>query len=428
MEQLRAEEQNAILLRSLRTRRCRSGGHSQISEDAARKRVNRALEHLQRLLAGQGVRVSAASLATVLSSQAVQAGPHGLAVSVASVVLADASLPAGVLAGILPSLLMSKSLIITLAALGLGLVVVPVVLKSKSKPAAAAQAAESSLPGQQRPASVTKASEPRQSVAQTRSTAPRSSFPTLLGRVANLRPLTPAQIEAFVEQKNRNAESLLAAYRASTNRAYLAAAVTNFPGDPDVQYTIVATRFFPDVQRQWIDKYKASAPADALPWYFSALEYFKRGDVNRAIKDLDVASSRANFGAELAPTLNALEELHVSAGRAVDEARVVAFQTCARASPLPMRELARKFKRRAIVSGSRMTLSSGDLIAAGFALGGHLSAGSDSQTVLNQMVGLAIEKNSFNSSTPHNRIFRRPFQMCSRDREQQASLKEHAKH
>jgi RNA polymerase sigma factor (sigma-70 family) len=432
MEQLGAEEQNAILLRFFENKPYAEVGRSlNINEEAARKRVNRALEHLQRLLTGQGVRVSAVALSAVLSARAVQATPQGLALSVASVAVADASVSVGVLAGILPSLFMSKPLIITLAALGVGLVLTPVLVKNRPKPAPAAQASLSRFSGQPQPVLLTNPGEQRTAIAQPARTAPRSSVPTLLGRVADLRPLTPSQIEAFVEQRNRTAESLLAAYRACTNRVYLAEAAKNFPGDTDVQYEIVATRFFPNAQRQWIDAYKTSASADALPWYFSALEYFKRGDVDRAIKDLAVASSRANFGAEFAPTLNALEELHVSAGRATDEARIVAFQTCAQVPHLlPMRELAKEIQTASDRFRQQNDVKTAEnLIAAGFALGGHLSAGSGSQTVLNQLVGIAIERKFLQQlNPPDNRDpFGRPIpDVKAAIEEQQASLKQHA--
>jgi hypothetical protein len=82
---------------------------------------------------------------------------------------------------------------------------------------------------------------------------------TLLARVAALPPLTSGQIESYLDQNKRNAESLLAAYRAGTNLAYLAEAASRFPTDPDVQYAVIAARAFPDAQREWIDAYKISS-------------------------------------------------------------------------------------------------------------------------------------------------------------------------
>ncbi len=216
----------------------------------------------------------------------------------------------------------------------------------------------------------------------------------LLGRVAALPPLTDDQINAYVEQNKRTAESLLAAYRMGTNLAYLIEAANRFPADPDVQYAAIAARAFPDQQRQWIEAYKLSSPDNPLAWYFSSLEYFKTGDRAKALEDLAEATRKPGFRADLAPTLQAVEELEVSAGRAPDEARVAAFEACAQVPHLgPMRELAQVMQAAAAEARQQGDVTSMEaLTGAGLQLGGHLSAGSGSQTLINQLVGLAIEK------------------------------------
>ena len=59
-----------------------------VSEEAAQKRVSRAVEHLRELFAQRGVKVGAGGLAVVISANAVQAAPVGLAVIVSTAVLA----------------------------------------------------------------------------------------------------------------------------------------------------------------------------------------------------------------------------------------------------------------------------------------------------------------------------------------------------
>jgi RNA polymerase sigma factor (sigma-70 family) len=66
------------------------GRRSEVSEDAARKRVSRAVEKLQGLLAGRGVTSTEAALALVLANQAAATVPAGLAASVTSGALAGA--------------------------------------------------------------------------------------------------------------------------------------------------------------------------------------------------------------------------------------------------------------------------------------------------------------------------------------------------
>src|SRR5207249_3917572 len=86
---LAAEDRAAILLRFFEQRDFRAVGAALGSnEDAARMRVNRALEKLRSLLQRRGVALSAATLAAALGSEALSAAPVGLAASVATTVLA----------------------------------------------------------------------------------------------------------------------------------------------------------------------------------------------------------------------------------------------------------------------------------------------------------------------------------------------------
>ena len=54
------------------------------SEDAAQKRVSRAVEHLREFFAKRGVTIGAGGLAVVVSANAVQAAPVGLAVTIST--------------------------------------------------------------------------------------------------------------------------------------------------------------------------------------------------------------------------------------------------------------------------------------------------------------------------------------------------------
>ena len=92
IDRLGREDRTAILLRFFEQRDFPSvaealGGN----EEAARKRVSRALEKLQLLLKHRGVSLSAGALATALASEAVTAAPAGLALSVAGTALGGAA-------------------------------------------------------------------------------------------------------------------------------------------------------------------------------------------------------------------------------------------------------------------------------------------------------------------------------------------------
>ncbi|MCI0744281.1 MAG: sigma-70 family RNA polymerase sigma factor [Verrucomicrobia subdivision 3 bacterium] len=85
INQLNEADRTAILLRFFEQRDLRSVGESLgTNEDAARMRINRALEKLESLLKHRGVTTSAAVLAVTLSANAIQVAPIGLAVTISA--------------------------------------------------------------------------------------------------------------------------------------------------------------------------------------------------------------------------------------------------------------------------------------------------------------------------------------------------------
>jgi RNA polymerase sigma factor (sigma-70 family) len=87
-------DRDAVLLRYFQRKTAREMAQSLgTSEEAAQKRVSRAVERLRELLAKRGVTAGAGGLALLLSAHAVEAAPAGLALSVcSSVAVAGAAL------------------------------------------------------------------------------------------------------------------------------------------------------------------------------------------------------------------------------------------------------------------------------------------------------------------------------------------------
>jgi RNA polymerase sigma factor (sigma-70 family) len=125
---LEPEDRAAIVLRFFEQRDFRSVGQELgSSEDAARMRVNRALQKLHLLLSGRGLALSAATLGTALASEATRAAPAGLAASIASAALVSGPASAGVASTIINLLTMTKMKVgligtIVVAAAGIHLV------------------------------------------------------------------------------------------------------------------------------------------------------------------------------------------------------------------------------------------------------------------------------------------------------------------
>jgi RNA polymerase sigma factor (sigma-70 family) len=101
MAKLPQTDVSALLLRFFENKNLREVGAALgISEDAAQKRVSRALEQLRVVFSGKGVAVSAAGLATQLSAHAIQAVPAGLGAIVSTATVAALAAPAGGLAAV----------------------------------------------------------------------------------------------------------------------------------------------------------------------------------------------------------------------------------------------------------------------------------------------------------------------------------------
>ncbi|MDB6128571.1 MAG: polymerase, sigma-24 subunit, subfamily [Verrucomicrobia bacterium] len=99
LSELKEDDREAVLLRYFEGRDFAGvGAKLNLTENAARMRVDRALDKLHAQLMRRGVTSSTVALAAVLGNQAVVAAPAGLAASVTGTALASASAGIGALA------------------------------------------------------------------------------------------------------------------------------------------------------------------------------------------------------------------------------------------------------------------------------------------------------------------------------------------
>jgi hypothetical protein len=96
-----------------------------------------------------------------------------------------------------------------------------------------------------------------------------NAFARLMDNEGPTPGMSRVQIESYLEQNRRSAESLLAAFRLTRDRALLQEAAEKYPNDPRVHYAgwISAYRddnSSPEERRQWLEAFKQSAPGNAL--------------------------------------------------------------------------------------------------------------------------------------------------------------------
>lgn len=116
---LKTTDREAVVLRFFHRRSFAEIGLAlQLTEEAARKRVDRALDRLRSGLARRGVTSTSAALGIVLGESAVASAPAGLALKVAGTALTQATVAVGGTSGLLALL---KTLAPTAAATAVGL-------------------------------------------------------------------------------------------------------------------------------------------------------------------------------------------------------------------------------------------------------------------------------------------------------------------
>lgn len=133
ISQLPNEDRVAILLRFFERRDFRSIGSALgTTEDAARMRVNRALQKLELILKRRGASISAAALSAALTAEAVAAAPAGLAASVAGSALAGVAAAGGIASSAFKIMVMSKLKLGTISAVVIGGLVASLVVQHQS--------------------------------------------------------------------------------------------------------------------------------------------------------------------------------------------------------------------------------------------------------------------------------------------------------
>lgn len=132
--ELTEPDREAVLMRFFENRSLSEIGQKLgLSEDAARKRVERALEKLRVFLGRRGIATSA-SLAAALSSHAVQAAPTGLATAVAAgSALGATAGGTGAAVTALKFMTMSKIQIGVIGAVIAGSIAAPVIMQCRSQ-------------------------------------------------------------------------------------------------------------------------------------------------------------------------------------------------------------------------------------------------------------------------------------------------------
>jgi RNA polymerase sigma factor (sigma-70 family) len=423
MHRLSEDDREAILLRFFGKRPLAEvGAELGVGENAARMRVERALEKLRVQLVRRGVTTPAAVLATTIATHAVQAAPAGLAV-----VLVPASI-AGATAGAGTVLTFFKFMTLTKLQLGVSALIVAgaaTTLWIQHRGQTALREENRSLRAQlthvqtdngnlsnrlNRVKTALTLSLPAPRVQVSTQPSEPATDPGSTNLIARMNrgekapTLTPEQAESFLNENHRTAASLLAAFRATGDRKLLEEAMTKFPNDPQVAFTAAyAPGTSSEDRRRWLDAFKQSAPENALASFLSALEHFKAKDTDQAIQDLTAAAGKQQFQDYSWDFIQNGEEAYRTAGYPEVEARVI--PTMALVLPhlgelkqlnFDMIDLATAYRQAGDATSAQTAL---EMDAA---LGQRLGGSGSPAALITQLVGIAIESIALKQMDPNS--------------------------
>jgi RNA polymerase sigma factor (sigma-70 family) len=415
INQLGAEDRTAILLRFFERRDLRSVGEALGgSENAAQKRVSRALEELRGLLKNRGVAFSAAALGTVLAGGAVTAAPAGLAVTISSVALTGAAAGTGTTLTFL-KLMTATQMKLSIGALVIAGAVTTFVIQHQAQEKLRAD--NESLRQQ-----ITQLQSDNLSLSRREAVAKlmlRLPAPHLQVSAAAEPPadelpatnliakflkdgvapkLTHEQIEAYLKANGRTAANLLAAFQASGDPALMQEAMKSYPNDPQVDFRAALDKnLSPEEQRQWLNAFEKSAPDNALANYLSALNYFGSGQNDQAVQELNAAAGKSQFQDYFQDSQQSLEEAYLASGYSVANAEMIGTAQI----PLPQLAALKQLGNN-MVSLANSYQQAGDPTSAQSMLQMAVNLGQNLNDpfLITSLVGMAIERNALSAMNP----------------------------
>lgn len=213
--------------------------------------------------------------------------------------------------------------------------------------------------------------------------------------------LTAEQLAGYLRENQRSAESLLAVFRATEDKAFLEEALAKFPDDPQVNFTALFRSDTPEEKQQRIEALKKAAPDNALANYLAAQEAFKSGNTDLAVKELMAASGKTGWQDYSKEFIQSAEDAYRSGGYSESEAKALASVGLLLPHLQELKNLGQSGTELA-----KLYQQSGDydsalaLRQATLALGQSFEADSTGGALLKSLVGINIQNMVLRSMDP----------------------------
>lgn len=172
--------------------------------------------------------------------------------------------------------------------------------------------------------------------AQAQRGASATDFSPILRKGEPPRCLSLREVETYLDSHKRSAASLLAAAQVTGDVQFLREAMKRFPDNPRVTFAAWAKSEDPQERAKWLELMVSTCPNNSLPCYLSAADKIKLGDTDGALRELESAAVRPEFGYFAQETILDAQEAYRDAGYSEAESKVLAIWSL----PLPhLREL-----------------------------------------------------------------------------------------
>ena len=213
--------------------------------------------------------------------------------------------------------------------------------------------------------------------------------------------LTLEQVEPYLQANHRNAESLLGAFMATGDRAFVREAMQKFPNDPKVAYNaLYFGNLSPEETRQWADTFKRVAPDNSMANYASALDYMKSGQPDLALQDM-TAAGKGTWTDYSSQFMQSSEEAYRAAGYSDVDAKFAAQTQLLLPDLSQLKQLGVQINDLAkTYQQAGNTTAAQNALQMDIQLGQQLSA-VDAQPLITTLVGMAVEKIALSSMDPN---------------------------
>jgi hypothetical protein len=219
--------------------------------------------------------------------------------------------------------------------------------------------------------------------------------------------LTREEINTYLEQKNRSADSLITAYRLTRDSNFLSEAAGRYPNDPRVQFEILGANLFPQDRWHSLEAFKQNAPDNSLPNYLAAREYFKAGQLEKALGEFTEARDKSALDMYWLGGIQGVAEAYVSAGFAPGDAYFVGLASSGtqlttlseiRNLSSDLASLATQYRQ----SGDFAKADS--LTTIGLTLGDRLAKGDTPKLLIDEVVGGSVQRIMLQDLAPSAKI------------------------